>query len=882
MKMRIRLFFSVVFLLVGFVSFGQVKVEWLVKPEYNQASSFMGRTAVVMRDRKRGLIDNTGQELFFDRYNHFKKFSEGIMVVRKGRKYGGINNYGKEVIPFQYSDFESFSEGLAAVSKDGKWGYIDKTGKIVIPLKYDYARSFLDGAAIVSYKGKLGSINNKGIVIVPFLYGGLQDFSDGLAPVNRYASLFGWGYIDKFGKLAIPFLYRGFGNFINGLTRVSLNRKWGYINKKNQFIVPFRYDYALDFRNGLAVVGKKNKYGYINVKGEEVVKLQYQYIRRFSEGLSLVKKGGKYGFIDRKGNEVIEIKHENASVFSEGLAAVKQNQKWGFINKSGNLVIDYQFDRVFDFSEGFAVVKQNGKWGFIENPLKQKLNLGMSSNFKVRNYGRVKINPEKKPKLPKGDFKVRNYGRVEFVPRIQIIFPQNITSNRIYKTLKRQIILKGKVIFSPKKQITINGQKVNLEKDNTFEVNLPVTYRNQTYSIEAVAYNSKKTVFSFSLQRIRQTVRGTQDKIPPRIKITSPTLTTREIKKKGKAYSRTDNLVIEGTVEDASGIKSLTVNGNNISLINGKVFRYHITLKKDITEVAIIATDQAQNKSAFKFDIVKLKQVNQAGVNSSKANLYMVSIGISKYANKEYNLNYAAADADTIFNIFNLPQNKQLFNDIKSKRLLNQQATRKAIIKSFQWLRENATPKDLIVLFIASHGFNENGNFYILPHDGDPNDLLSDGVDWSLITQTISQVKCRKVIFLDACHSAQLGEDLIKTRGKVDIRDAIKVLNRKEDGLAIFSSTSKFESSYESELWKQGLFTQALKEGLLKGKADQNDDGIVYLSELHTYILEKAKTLRKDLEGYLKRKKRQNIKVMQHPLLHKIGSITQLPLVILK
>ncbi|OJJ19333.1 hypothetical protein BKI52_21205 [marine bacterium AO1-C] len=450
-----------------------------------------------------------------------------------------------------------------------------------------------------------------------------------------------------------------------------------------------------------------------------------------------------------------------------------------------------------------------------------------------------------------------------------------IVNGNTIETKKSTVRIRGKIIsYRGVKSFTINGQVFFLEGDQTFAFPFEASRLNNNYTIKVTDKYNKTTTLAFNLRNTTKKqvmVRATTDKTPPVIKLTRPT-TTRGITsnserglKRKKVYRVNKNKVeIAGELSDLSGIKSLTVNGHAVSVIDNRKFQYIYELSAKKTEIVIKATDNNDNVSVLKFILEKTNQT----INPNETNLYIVSIGISKFQKSEYNLTYADDDAQGIHKTFTSPQNKKLFKNIKSKLLLNEQATRTNIIKSFQWLRKNATAKDLVVLFIASHGFNEDDNFYILPHDGNPDELLVSGVNWSALAITLSRLACRKMVFVDACHSAQLGEDLVKNRGAnvSDIRKAQQVLKRKEYGTVLFSAASKAESSLEAPKWKHGAFTLAVMEALA-GKADKNGDGIVFLSELNLYTLERVKTLTKGA---------------QHPSLQNPASITQLPLCIVK
>ncbi|MEN7547877.1 caspase family protein [Rapidithrix thailandica] len=242
-----------------------------------------------------------------------------------------------------------------------------------------------------------------------------------------------------------------------------------------------------------------------------------------------------------------------------------------------------------------------------------------------------------------------------------------------------------------------------------------------------------------------------------------------------------------------------------------------------------------------------------------KPNLYLLSIGVSQFKNSEYNLTYADADAKAVARMYQ-QQRGRLYNHIYTKELLNEQATQQNILKQFKWLEEQATPSDMVVIFIATHGINLEGEFFILPHDGESYDLKRSGVNWSHFAEVIGNLPSKVLLFVDACNSGQLGANVAKR----DNTEALRTMASDEYGVVIMSASTGVESSFEHPDWGHGAFTLALLEGLEKGEADFKKDFIVYLRELDLFVADKVQEL---TQG------------KQHPTTQKPSTISQLPVV---
>jgi WD40 repeat protein len=218
-----------------------------------------------------------------------------------------------------------------------------------------------------------------------------------------------------------------------------------------------------------------------------------------------------------------------------------------------------------------------------------------------------------------------------------------------------------------------------------------------------------------------------------------------------------------------------------------------------------------------------------------KSNLYFVGIGISEFQNSEWNLTYADDDATSLHEVFT-DGNSPVYNQVNGQLLLNQDATRGNIIEVFDSLAKIVHPKDQVVLFIASHGINEKGFYYVLTHDADKTNLTGTCLNWSDIADLLGSLPCKVLLFLDTCHSGALGSSITSSEKYLKNTEALREMGSNEVGVVIMSGSTGEESSLESEEWEHGVFTLSLIEGLKEKKADIKSDGIIFLRELDFFV----------------------------------------------
>src|SRR5262249_943121 len=164
------------------------------------------------------------------------------------------------------------------------------------------------------------------------------------------------------------------------------------------------------------------------------------------------------------------------------------------------------------------------------------------------------------------------------------------------------------------------------------------------------------------------------------------------------------------------------------------------------------------------------------------------------------------------------------------------------------------------VLFFAGHGQKDNdGRFYLLPVDGDPDNLLATGIADDDVKKTLQGMPGRVLALLDACHAGAVGGD--KRRAPLT-DDLVRDLVTDDYGVGVLASSMGRGFSVESNEHRQGYFTLALVEAL-SGKAGRSPDGAIYLHQLEAYVQDRVKELTKG---------------RQHPVTAKPTSVRSFPL----
>ena len=258
----------------------------------------------------------------------------------------------------------------------------------------------------------------------------------------------------------------------------------------------------------------------------------------------------------------------------------------------------------------------------------------------------------------------------------------------------------------------------------------------------------------------------------------------------------------------------------------------------------------ASSKSGIDSEKKKLV-VNYEGSSDAKPKLYLVTVGINKYRNPKYNLNYALADANSIHDKVKTGATA-LFDKVVQFNIRDSKATRTTIIKAFEEIESVALEQDMLLFYYAGHGVMSEGNsqdFYLVPYDvtqlyGRSDLLQQKAVSASELRELSKKISAQKQVFiLDACQSA--GALDAGVRGAAEERAIAQ--RARSTGTFWITATGSDQFATEFEALGHGVFTYSILEGL-NGKADNGDKKLT-VKELSAYIENRVPELSEKYKG---------------------------------
>ncbi|HOY20258.1 MAG TPA: caspase family protein [Haliscomenobacter sp.] len=224
-----------------------------------------------------------------------------------------------------------------------------------------------------------------------------------------------------------------------------------------------------------------------------------------------------------------------------------------------------------------------------------------------------------------------------------------------------------------------------------------------------------------------------------------------------------------------------------------------------------------------------------------RSNLFILAIGPA-----HSDLLYTAKDAKDFAEVFrNQGGMDKLYPNVHVQEITTPETTNLTGIKAamydlnYMWKDGIITPNDVVVVFLSSHGKMVENRFKILQSGYNPKyENLS--VDYKTdVLEVLDRLKCKKLIFLDACHSGGAKD------GFDGLSKAVIDLANTHSGVSTLSSCKADEKSYEAQNWQNGAFTEAIMEAFSNNsfsdargafQADVNNDRIINLGELYDFL----------------------------------------------
>lgn len=310
-------------------------------------------------------------------------------------------------------------------------------------------------------------------------------------------------------------------------------------------------------------------------------------------------------------------------------------------------------------------------------------------------------------------------------------------------------------------------------------------------------------------------------------------------------------------------------------------------------DVPIVAGEN--NFSAYAFNLQNVKSEDDAvsvkGADALKRDgtLYVLAVGVNKYQNANYNLNFAVPDVVDISRAIEAEQ-KKLGTDANLKQyakteiitLKDETATKDNILLALKRfakdegsanlpenlcakLKENlcnelkselakikpTQPEDALLIYYAGHGTSREQRFYLLPHNfTGAKELEKQAVSDLELNEYLEKVDAGKLLMvIDACQSGQaLGA---KDEGRAPMNSKGLAQLAYDKGMLILTAAQSYQAALEAprigdKKIEHGLLTYALLEAFSNKEADKDTNLQIWEREWFDFAVGQVPLLQRE------------------------------------
>lgn len=252
-----------------------------------------------------------------------------------------------------------------------------------------------------------------------------------------------------------------------------------------------------------------------------------------------------------------------------------------------------------------------------------------------------------------------------------------------------------------------------------------------------------------------------------------------------------------------------------------------------------------------------------------QAHLYALVVGTSDYKGEALDLQYAAKDANDVYQALQVT-GKALFSERTHIKLLTTDAEKDQDLPTKEnieaWIKnakQEIQPVDIVLIYFAGHGSTygqaEHTQFHYLTMDMGSFSLSDSGVrdQYTVSTKEIrswlnQMTADKQAVILDACHSGQFAKGFGQGRGGFNSKQIRALTNMKDrTGVIVLAGSAADKESYESSQFSQGLLTYSLLNGM-RILAGRNQGQNIKINELFAHCEDEVPELAKNFDGIQK------------------------------
>ncbi|HEX3872351.1 MAG TPA: caspase family protein [Pirellulales bacterium] len=281
--------------------------------------------------------------------------------------------------------------------------------------------------------------------------------------------------------------------------------------------------------------------------------------------------------------------------------------------------------------------------------------------------------------------------------------------------------------------------------------------------------------------------------------------------------------------------ESRLVDQRNVGDVDELTYEWNAPLPNE--ERNLIQVFASTNNSITGFNNLLLERTDLAPPKELPK-LHILALGVDQYQDPSIQpLAWSVADARSVVDLLKTKA-AGLYAVDDVNVMVNEQVTRTGWSEAISYLsaklRKTAHADDLLVIFMAGHGFVDPKDevYYYAGYDltrekyeaGD----FASSISWNDFAQ-LADIPCRKLTLLDTCHSGAIQP--LRSR---NLKAAVRAFQ--DDVIFTLTASAGNERSEENADWRHGAFTKSLLEALAGDSTTPASSGVVMLNDVVRHV----------------------------------------------
>lgn len=301
--------------------------------------------AVMQRDGKVGLLDQSAREVIKPVYEDVKVLAEELVAVLKDGNWEVIDFNGKVILPAGYQLCEVWHSHVLGFQLGDKWGMVNFQGKILANPIYDRIKTEKKLFFQTQINNELGLLRADGFEVLAPGVEELEIFNEKLIFYKRYKK---WGAVNHMGIEVIPCKFDAFKSIDDNFIKLFDGKNiFLYALSSEQLLSPeITFDNFYPFSDELVIVKQKRHLGLLDACGDWVLTPRYNEIQRYGHDYFRANLAGKWGIVDDLDQEIIPFDFDYIAPLKGKFCIVKKDRKFGVCNFKGKLVVSPDYSKV--------------------------------------------------------------------------------------------------------------------------------------------------------------------------------------------------------------------------------------------------------------------------------------------------------------------------------------------------------------------------------------------------------------------------------------------------------------------------------------------------------------------------------------------------------